>query len=240
MAAVLGVTLANQAAVTLTKTHNLADMSSYIEAIPFRVALLLAVAAADVWLLPRWLAGRFPQAVVGRRMRRTGSVTKSAGGCQTPAPRWAAPLTRLMWQACCETMGSAWGLIGLGLASIAACAAVSVVLLTGVLDFGQAYVQPPVVGGSRLIPLFALVPFILVTALFGSLAFSLDPTWRARFLAEHGVSPRLVWLSRQFVWGGWLLALLAVAVVLTVVPWLIPAPNLAQVKSNWIMWASPN
>jgi hypothetical protein len=236
VAAVLAVTLAIQAAVTLTKTHNLLEIASYVEAIPLRLFLLALVVAADVWLLPRWLAGQFPQSIDWRRTRRPSVQTKSAGGWQSPAPSWAAPLGRLMWQAWCEAVGSAWWLIGLGLASVLVCAAVSAVLLYEILDFGQVYVQPPVVGGSRLIPLFALMPFILMTALFGSLAFSVDPMWRARFLAEHGVSPRLVWLSRQIVWGGWLFGLLAIAVVLTVVPWLIPPPVLSEARPEGEWW----
>jgi len=234
--AVLAVTLAIQAAVTLTKTHNLLEIASYVEAIPLRLFLLALVVAADVWLLPRWLAGQFPQSIAWGRTRKPSVQTKIAGGWQSPAPSWAAPLGRLMWQAWCEAVGSAWWLVGLGLASVLVCAAVLALLLYEVLDFGQVYVQPPIVDGSRLIPLFALIPFVLMTALFGSLTFSLDPMWRARFLAERGVSPRLVWLSRQIVWGGWLLGLLAIALVLTVVPWLLPPPVLSEARSPWLSW----
>ena len=60
IATLLAVSLVNEFCVTLTPTHNLAMIASYVEAIPLRLAVLVVVVAADVWLLPRWLAGQYP------------------------------------------------------------------------------------------------------------------------------------------------------------------------------------
>ena len=82
----LAVSLVNEFCVTLTQTHNLAMITSYVEAIPFRLAALVLVVAADVWLLPRWLAGKYPGNLRQVSLRRdaaaapTARRTKAAAG----------------------------------------------------------------------------------------------------------------------------------------------------------------
>ena len=237
--AMMAVTLTIQAAVTLTRTHDLLKLASYSEAIPLRIALLLAVAGLDAWLMPRWLAGRLPRSVDRPRTRQTDDSRDTSAAWQSPAPGWAVPLGRLMWQSWCETAGNAWWLVGLVLASVLACVVAVALLAFGVLDFGQVHSLPPLVNGLRLTPPFLLLPFAVLAVLAGTLTFALDPTLRARFLAEHGVSPRLVWLSRQIVWGGWLWLLLGVAGILTIAPRLVPPPSFTGAVSVTPAWYTP-
>ncbi len=58
------------------------------------------------------------------------------------------------------------------------------------------------------------LPAALLSTLVGVLAFHADQVHSPRFLAERGVPPRLVWLSRQLAWGSWLLVWAMVIVAL--------------------------
>ena len=71
----LAVSLINELCVALTQTHNLAMITSYVEAIPLRLAALVLVVAADIWLLPRWLAGQYPGSPWRGRLRRAVAPT---------------------------------------------------------------------------------------------------------------------------------------------------------------------
>jgi hypothetical protein len=220
--ALLAVTLSIQAAVTLTSRHNLADIASYSEAIPFRLVLLLVVAALDAWLLPRWLAGRVPHTITRRSKSKSAQRAKADAAWSSPAPSWSVQLGHLMWHTWREVVGSVW-LLALG-AAVSLPVTVLVLTIAWFLQLGQQWIEPPTVNGLRMFPLVGLLPFVVVTGLAGSLVFRNDPTSGARFLAERGVSARLLWAARQLVWGGWLFALLLAAGCLAIVPGVMEPP----------------
>ena len=137
------------------------------------------------------------------------------------------PLGHLMWHAWREVVGSAWLLVGAALFSLPV-AVLVLEIASGVLHIGGEWPEPQTVGGVRFFPWFGLMPFVLVTGLVGSLVFRGDPAWGARFLAERGVSPRVLWVARQTVWGGWLVGLLVVAVCLVIAPGFMQPPTMSD------------
>ena len=182
VAAVLAVTVANQVAVTLTKTHNLAEIVSYVEAIPLRLAVLALVVAADVWLLPRWLAGQFPaRPAAGRREPASPGPsrlrTRLGGGGSRARLVW-----RLVWQSWRE-----------GRKNILLLAIVAPLLL---LAFVGVLLRRTTCSRFRLardlLPRRSLIllAFVPLSALVGGLVFHADQIHGPRFLAERGVSAR--------------------------------------------------
>ncbi|HTU25033.1 MAG TPA: hypothetical protein VMF30_06530, partial [Pirellulales bacterium] len=238
VAAVAAATITIQAAATLTSRHNLAEIASYSEAIPYRLLLLLLVAAADVWLLPRWLAGRVPQPIEARPPAKSPRRAKTTSAWQGPTPRWTVQMGHLMWQAWREVVGSKWLLIGGAVFSLPL-VALAVAICAEFLHVGQSWAQTPVLGGVRFVPFLLLAAPVGVTALIGSLVFRVEARTGARFLAERGVSARLVWVARQLVWGGWLPLLLVAVVALTIVLSIVATPEFSQVvyrngRNPWV------
>jgi hypothetical protein len=83
---------------------------------------------------------------------------------------------------------------------------------------GQLWVQPAIyefAPVNRGVMVFLLLT--LPVAIYGSLVFHADQVRGPRFLAERGVSARLVWLSRQIVSCGVLVAITIVVAGLTAV-----------------------
>lgn len=168
----------------------------YWEAIPFRLSLAAMISLLTIVWGRRWLDERSPEigwlwSWFGRRTKPLDQRAMTGG-----IRGVALPLRFLIWQQWRE----ARGLIAVVYAVFAA---VCVLL---------AVTQPSIPNGYRdLLPIpFGIAPAL--AAVLGGLVFAMDKSQsRYRFFAERGVSGRLVWFSRQMVWG---LALLA---------WSIPA-----------------
>ena len=219
VAAVLAVTLANQFAVTLTPTHNLTQIVSYVEAIPFRLALLALVVVADVWLLPRWMSGQFP------RVRRTAPASRIArvirlAAQARPSSESYRVVGHLVWQSWRE----GWK----NLLSLVVVVPLTLIFLAEIFGAAQWLTSgtlAQLLSGSLVLA----APFVLLGALVGGLAFHADQRQGPRFLAERGVSARAVWISRQLAWGGWLPVWGALLVVLPI----------AQPGQHWITPTEP-
>ncbi|HEX4143331.1 MAG TPA: ABC transporter permease [Pirellulales bacterium] len=248
VAAVLAVTVANQFAVTLTKTHNLTEIVSYVEAIPYRLAVLMLVVAADVWLLPRWLTGQFP------RVQQQTSPRRSAwaGRLRAQVRQWSesSPLVwRLVWQSWRE-----------GRKNIFLLVIVAPLLLLAQAAFfsGGPLLALPSLADLLPAALLILLAFVPLSALIGGLVFHADQLYGPRFLAERGISARMVWLARQLAWGSWLAVWAAAMLVLLplaqlLLTWIRPSMSIGpfrpwalrefletyhqwQTRNAWLLW----
>jgi hypothetical protein len=158
----------------------------YLAAVPFRVMIAALLTVADIWLGSRWLRERILGPRTLGRFRFQETLQDEAG--EVPLgmlPRRVAVLGRLVWQ---QWRQSARMMAGIG------------ALLVPVLLAGTwVWTTPADIHRNRLSATILLAS--LVASLLGSCVFLADQQHRQfRFLAEQGVRPRYVWLSRQLVW----------------------------------------
>lgn len=175
----------------------------YMQAIPQRMAVIVAVLAASVLIARNWLA-------TPTDIRRPGIVhclkqlltwRPRLGAMSVRATRYAdrprrrSMMLRLVWQ----TWRESWKLLVLPVALAAFC-----LFITWI--FGYLLAQE-----DGLAPAIGIGTIFFGPTLYGALAFAADQRrGNVRFLAEHAAMPRYVWLSRHVVWLGTLLALAAV------------------------------
>lgn len=178
------------------------SMTPYAEALPWRIALALVVAAADVWLGSRWF-----------RETRTGRLSDDRkpmpeAGAADRAAEWesfslrSSALARLLWLQWRQSSGMALVLTVL-------CAPLVIVeLVYGIgATFRAAWgATGPSFGsfirGNENMAFYYLMALAAVP-LAGVGAFAGDQRLRRfRFLAERGISARAVWWSRHLVWFG--------------------------------------
>ena len=171
-----------------------------------RGVFLLIVIWFDIWLAGRWFRAkeRGGGAPVGS-MDDVFYPVVVPGVVWSPAPTaWSVAL-RLVWQQTREAF-SHWRY-----ASLIAVAAAAVVFLTRVIGHSDAEMRALL--GTLWLALFLLVPVL------GGLVFRVDQSKeRFRFLAEHGLSPQLLWITRQissFLFVSAVVAFLCGAALLT-------------------------
>jgi hypothetical protein len=148
------------------------------------------VLAADAWQGKRW----FDESARVARARRQAGPSAAPRARSAAAP--GAVLGRLIWQ----ELRQSWKLL-LAFAALA----VPVTLLfwsnalhpSGKLEFASWLPFP-----ELLVPVIALLT-ILAIPLAGACVFLADQSGCSfRFLADRGVGPRVIWMSRQMVWAG--------------------------------------
>ncbi|HEX4143330.1 MAG TPA: hypothetical protein VHY91_07250 [Pirellulales bacterium] len=199
-------------------------LASHVAMVPWRLALLVLMMAVDAWLLPRWLTDRVPRPAINWGWARGRAMPAKRTVGWFCADYWP-PLGHLIWQAWRELAGNWWAL------AFVAWALLSAESITSRLRYFNAPA-----GTSMLLT--------LAVAIYGSLVFHADQVRGPRFLAERGVSARLVWLSRQIV----SLAVLA-AVTITVAGlamalhvWSNPLSALLELEpadQPTLQWATP-
>lgn len=174
----------------------------YVQAIPQRLAVVVIVLAASVWIARNWLA----TPTDAKRTRtihnlkqllswrpRLGAMSVHATR-NADRPRRRSMLLRLVWQ----TWRESWKLLALPLALAALC-----LMITTICE--QLW------SGSLTAVAIGIGTIYFGPTLYGALAFAADQRrGNVRFLAEHAAMPRYVWLSRHVVWLGALFALTAV------------------------------
>lgn len=212
------------------------QLRAYSRAIPLRLAitagaLLLCVLQARQWLaVGTGSAGR-RFAAIASSIAPVSAITRLrnciASGTRPSRSRMFA---RLLWQ----TWRESWKLLPVPL------------LFTGFLLFVIAILGSTAHFNRDDFPLFLVASSVVVgcylPALYGALAFHADQRRRQyRFLAEHAAGPGWVWLARQVVWLGALVALsLAISLVASAVTALSVQRDLHQYFS-WQQryWMSP-
>ncbi len=153
-----------------------------IRSVSLRLLILAIVAAADVWLATRWFRERRLLA----KLSGGAAASDETGPAIDSPPSAGAMLGRLLWQEFRQSAMLSVGLIGLLLPMILVVAAEAIFRI----NFSDR-------------PFFAFLPAVIIASWFsapllGSSLFLADQSGgRFRFLAEHGMPPRLVWLSRQ-------------------------------------------
>jgi hypothetical protein len=201
-------------AVTYSSTHAIATLTpeAYVHALPFRAAIVVAVIACSVFVARGWLNAGAQPSTTAHVVKDSRFMTSLAGGRsrtrEVKAAAERAPrrrmLARLLWQ----TWRESWKLL---LAPLG----VALLLFAGTgaaLGLTHAFNEV----GSLMISSAVLC----TPALYGAMAFYSDQRrGKYRFLAEHAVRPRYVWLARHSVWLGafialWLLVLIGFAALL--------------------------
>jgi hypothetical protein len=196
-------------------SHRLAasiDQAAYLEAIPIRLAIVVAVVACSVFVARGWLtagAGSAGLARLGIYDRLPTFLTSIFGRIRQIAPVASGHsrprmLSRLLWQ----TWRESWKLllVPLGVAAL---------IFAGIAAvFGLAHVFNDFSG--FLIP----TSLLFAPALYGAMAFYPDQRRsNYRFLAEHAARPRYIWFARHIVWLGalaaaWLLLIVGIAAII--------------------------
>ncbi len=160
------------------------EYSRYAAAIPLRLGLLAAVAAADVYLGLRWLGSEERTSLLSPREIDDASARRPATKADITSLLHrrdrAAILGRLTWQTFRQS---------------------------GRMMFTLAALQVPMcflAANAQLGPnsaMWAVFPLLAVTALMGANVFQSDQQrGNFRFFVEHNVPPRYVWLARLLPW----------------------------------------
>jgi hypothetical protein len=197
VAAVLGVAAASLSVEALVQFRYLAftDVATWAYwAMPWRMALAAVVALVDVWLGVRWFRQRSERRLRGGRAgldaATASQATVLAGRLGRPQPM--AIVGRLVWQ---HWRHSA-RLTGVILAvNVCLFAAIIGKCVGGQIDWNRLDFR-----GDPIIFCLGVLPILVCIPLLGLSAF-LPDQWGAsyRFLADRGVAPKHVWLSRQLV-----------------------------------------
>lgn len=160
----------------------------YAEFVVLRTSLALAILAADIVIGQSWLSARpWRLPTVGIPLPRASRPRRAAG---------PAVWSRLLWL---QWQHSKFGimLLLLGMSLLVASAVVS-------LWYQQMM-------GINISAVYLLVPISLIS---GAMVFEGDQRGSSfRFLAERGVSPTRLWLSRHIIWMAALLVLGGSAIV---------------------------
>ena len=236
MTAILGVAAASVGAfvMAISITPQIV-METYVAALPRRAVLAALVALAGFWLATRWFKER--------RGRRLPSARLPAGVATTTeaslfserfcAAERTAILGRLVWQHWRQSRWLTITILGTSVLPL---------LLIGIRlwlahDFDES-LRLRHIDVVVFLWLGILLSLISVP-LLGLCAFHADQ-WRRgfRFLADRGVPPRYVWLSRQLIAFGppallllvWLLAMFLIA--------LLVLPNPVVIGS--LYWVKPS
>ena len=202
LAAILGVAAASTVAYILVVLNNpqtvTLTMDMYLNALPWRIAAVAAVGLVDVWLGCRWFRERGvwrSSRAVRKSVAPAIGVAAQFGRCSA-SPSRTAIVGRLVWQ---HWRQSAWLMIALPslilpLAVIGISESVHAIVLGSYPSYDPAMATVHVVG---------IFLAIFAAPLFGLCAFHPDQWNRSyRFLADRGVSPKYIWLSRQSAaWG---------------------------------------
>jgi hypothetical protein len=156
--------------------------------------LLAGVFAVDWWLGHHWLEGQAVQGLLRRRRQRL-DATRRITAFDTATP-YLSPLTsfrRLTWQEFHQARRLMVIFVGVG-----------------------AFLAIQVGGeGQIAATIAAFLPTIGIVALMGSCVFLADQERsQFRYFSERPVSARMVWLNRQCVWLGVVIAVLAIGVPL--------------------------
>ncbi|MGA2257351.1 MAG: hypothetical protein ABSG53_22060, partial [Thermoguttaceae bacterium] len=167
-----------------------------------RLLIVALMAATDIALALRWFRERSP---LTARLRSARAREATGWGFDLP-PSSGTMLCRLVWQE---------------LRQSAALTAALMAMLLPIVLLGWAQWLFPIdprhldaPGFGRILSVL-LLPGFLAAPLLGSSVFLADQTdCRFRFLAECGIPPRLVWLSRQ-IRG---LAIMLLGLLLVLVP----------------------
>jgi hypothetical protein len=145
------------------------------------LVLLIPVFAASFVVWRRTMAGRsrawsVPQ--FSSRSRQSGNVLERLAAARETAPAWRRTFTRLVWLELRQalTIGHLLWIGG--------------ILLLAFAPWIFTY-QPNQ---------SSLASILLAPTLIGVWTFQAEQGRRTRFLAEHGLSPHAVWLSRQLIW----------------------------------------
>jgi hypothetical protein len=181
-----------------------------VRALPARAAVAVLVAAADLWLGLRWLR---PGAARSGRAAPRATSDKPAGRWYARSPRRAV-LRRLVWQ----HWRQSWKLM----AALGLLAAPAVLLMIHDRWPGRfpRLLRPTWDSAWVLAGIAAWA----VPCLIGASVFVADRRGHGyRFLAERGVRPALVWLSRHLVWAP--VAGVGLATALLLIPWPSPSPR---------------
>jgi hypothetical protein len=226
VAAILGVAAASVVAQTASISISpIVSTYQYLwQTIPVRAVAAAIVAAADCWLGLQWFREK-----TARRSRPVGCWSGSSTAAPTAVGLSAAfrksggttMLGRLLWQ---HWRQSRWIMVVVGAMDVPL-AAFAMRWLTQTLTRPHAPHNPDPAEGT----LFTLAMLLALASvpLFGLCAF-LPDQWRRgyRFLADRGVPPKYVWLSRQLVAFGPPLLLLAVLLLVALVigAVLLPSP----------------
>lgn len=173
---------------------------AYRVALPLRAAIVVVVVVADLWLGLRWF--QQPGLSLGRlRLPRRPALAASLTAADPIRPSRVMGLQRLLWQQ--------WRQSGL--------------LMLAIPILAAFWLLPAVSLANRSVPTNVAPQLITILCTAVTIGFSLlgatvfladQRRHQFRFFAERGISPRLVWLSRQLSWG--VLSLVGAAVLLGV------------------------
>jgi hypothetical protein len=171
------------------------DPGAYVQALPWRLAIVAVVFLCDVLIARQWLVVR-ARPVRSIRVQVPNLLTLSREGLQSLKGRIGYVATkgarrrlllRLLWQSWRES----WKLILLPLL-------IGVVLFAGMSAFLALFNR-----SDEVMLLLLVASPLFVPALYGSMSFYADQRRGSyRFLAEHAARPRYVWLARHIVWLG--------------------------------------
>ena len=198
VAAILGVAAASLSASNLADLigpgHQNAAIGRFWDVLPVWIAITAVVALVDFWLGARWFRGRSD-----RRLRPSrppdGVGTWAQGGQLSErfqAPERLAILGRLVWQ---HWRQSAWLPAAVG-AFIVPWAILGVEWLIRTLT--EESWGPGAYPERRVTFVLAVIIALASVPLLGLCTFLPDQWGRSyRFLADRGVPPKYVWLSRQ-------------------------------------------
>jgi hypothetical protein len=165
------------------------DWSAYADALPGRAIVVGLLAVADLWLGYRWF--REPRRL-GRRFAHEAWAEGGESVAFVPWP-WTV-FGRLLW----HHLRQSALLLGTFIALVA-----PVAIAEMLVPYDAAAVNRFMNGQHGFEPIFIFFggAVYLAPPLMGACVFLADQSRsRFRFLAERGIEPRPVWLSRQLVW----------------------------------------
>ncbi len=151
------------------------------------LSIALALLAAAYFFLSRAMAGRsFNWHLPRLHWRRTSAIAQldRLAAIRETAPAWRRLFTRLAWLELRYPL-SLGHVLWIGGLMIPLC-------LLGITSGSFDSVGAAVLG---------ILYILLSSPLLGVWTFQAEGGKRARFLADHGLSPQVVWLSKQLVWG---------------------------------------
>lgn len=167
------------------------EMSGYVKALPWRVAIAAVVGVADLWLARRWFHGGGKAFFISAPRRGTEEPSESVASHSEPEQpsRWVL-FSHLLWQ---QWRHSRRMMLVLAVAAVPLVA--SGLWLGGIPFEIPAFRYGPM--GLRAVTSAAS----LLAGLMGACVFLGDQRREQfRFLADHAARPGAVWLSRQLIW----------------------------------------
>lgn len=200
VAVILAVTCASTCAHFLAGANGgLPGLALYLAAVPARLMVVALVAAACTVLGLRWLEepGRGGRGKVWSSARLDSRLIG-------PGPGVLTMLGRLLWQHARQSAGLM--------------AALVIMILVGIVSLLAQARVPGMLGASlthimakgEVAEVLGLGALFLAAPLAGAMVFRGDQAGHGfRFLAERGVRPGLVWVSRHLLWGTFVAAVAA-------------------------------